>query len=807
MSQVIDEERIRRLMSEQLELSRRLRARIRELEGRNNHPLAVVGLGVRMPGGLDTPEQYWDFLCDDGLALSPIPTDRPGLRDVFDPRPGTPGRSYVDQAGFHPRIAEFDADFFGISHREAELLDPQQRMLLEVAWEAMERAGIAVRRKDRLDVGVFLGIMASEYTERLENRGDTSRIDPYYTTGGGLCFAAGRICHVMGFSGPTVSVDTACSSSLTALHLAVRAVRAGDCRYALVCGANLLLSANLMVSLCQTGALAADGRSKSFLASADGYGRAEGVGAVVLMRLERAEREGRPILAVVRGTATNHDGAASSLTAPNGQAQQEVITAALADAGVRAEEVGWVEAHGTGTPLGDPVEVGALDGALGEAVRRRGTPLLLGSVKARLGHLEAASGIAALIKTVLTLRHGEIPAAVGQDDGELNPRIPWGTMRFEVPRRKAAWPRSLARKVAGINSFGMSGTNVHAVLEAYEPEPAGSPDAAPRPELLVLSARSPAALFELAGAVSERLRNGDPTDSASICHTLRVGRVPFTYRLAVVGATSGELATGLAAATSAPAHRPVRAVRCATLVVPGDSALVTAACATIARAFPLLASETQPASVNPVLALAHLVGGLGVRVDVRRAATDDRSDTVAWLEWETDRQPHRQALVEGPESVWPQLFLRAVAELFLSGAELRLDTLRAPGARLVGDLPTYPFQRRRFWIDEPAAVGFRPSERSGAAVPLDAAVDPRDRESVEADLAAALRGVLGAREDPDPTLSFLDVGGDSFTFAEFTSLVGRRYGHGAAANDLSPHAPLSELVATIADDVVTRAGG
>ncbi|MHC5908892.1 beta-ketoacyl [acyl carrier protein] synthase domain-containing protein, partial [Streptomyces sp. S6] len=440
MSEALDTEGVRALMEDQLRLSHRLRARIAELEDAHHAPVAVVGMGMRLPPAIDTPEAYWEFLCGTDSALSEIPADRPGLRAAYDPAAGRLGRSYVDRAGFLDTVADFDADFFGISRREARLLDPQQRMLLETSWEALERAGIAVRRSDRLDVGIYLGMMTSEYSERNENRSDMSRIDPYYITGGGLSFGAGRISHLMGFSGPVLGVETACSSSMATLHLAVRGLRAGECRYALAAGANLLLSASLMVSLCQTRALAPDGRSKSFLATADGYGRGEGIGVVALMRLDDAEREGRPVLAVIRGTAVNHDGAASGLTAPSGPAQQEVIRAALADARIDPADVGFVEAHGTGTVLGDPIEIGALDGVLGEAVRRRGTPLNIGSVKSRLGHLEGASGIASVMKTVLMLQHGVIPAAAHPDDGELNPHIPWQGIGFTVPRHNTPWP-------------------------------------------------------------------------------------------------------------------------------------------------------------------------------------------------------------------------------------------------------------------------------------------------------------------------------------------------------------------------------
>ena len=512
---------VRALMEDQLKLSRSLKARIRELEDAQHAPLAVVGTALRLPGGLTTPEEYWDFLLSDADVLGGIPAERPGLRAVYDPRPDRPGSSYVDRGGFLNDIAGFDPGFFGISQREAEALDPQQRLLLETSWEAMERAGIAVRRQDRLRAGVFVGIMSSEYGERLAGREDKSGIDPYYGTGGGHCMAAGRISYVMGLSGPAVSVDTACSSSLVALHLAARSLRQQECDYALVGGANLVLSPDLMVSLCQSRALAADGRSKSFLAEADGYGRGEGVGMLLLMRLDQAQREHRPVLAVLRGSAVNHDGASSGLTVPNGPAQQEVIRTAYADARVDPAEVGWVEAHGTGTSLGDPIEAGALDAVAGSGAAGRRLPLAIGSVKSRIGHLEAAAGLAGLIKVVLMLRHGIIPAALGAEDGELNPYVPWDRTRLTVPRQSAEWPAGYPDRIAGISAFGMSGTNAHAVLAAA-PSPVGQAEQAEQvresgSELLVLSARNADSLYELAidvaagaGSTSVRRRSGRP---------------------------------------------------------------------------------------------------------------------------------------------------------------------------------------------------------------------------------------------------------------------------------------------------------
>lgn len=794
---------IRQLMEDQLRNSRRLQARIQQLEDEKHAPLAVAGMSVRLPGGLDTPDAYWDFLRGEGTADSLIPQDRPGLRAVYDPVPGKPGHSYVDRAGFLSDIAHFDAEFFGISQREAKLLDPQQRMLLETAWEAMERAGIAVRRSDRLDVGVYLGMMASEYGERLEDRSDMTRIDPYYTTGGGLCFGAGRISHVMGFRGPVMSVDTACSSSLSALHLAVRALRAGECRYALVCGSNLLLSASLMVSLCQTRALSPAGRSKSFLATADGYGRGEGVGAIVLMRQDDAEREGRPILAAIRGSAVNHDGAASGLTAPNGPAQQEVFRAALADARIGPGELGYVEAHGTGTALGDPIEVGALDEVVGAAVRERGVPLPIGSVKARLGHLEAASGIAAIIKTVLMLQHGEIPAALPDDGAELNPHIPWDQLALTVPRRNQPWP--LPRKVAGVNSFGMSGTNAHVVLEAYEPGHPAPASRAGRPELLTLSAKDPVALAELAVAVSGYLKEMDAAQLPALCHTLRTGRATFAHRLAVTGTTVTELAEGLNAALDrgTAASRVESALRAAVLRVSGDEARLADALAELADAFPRAAAGLPGEERGPGSALAELVGRFGIRVRPEQESAGHPAR--ARLEWETDDGIGSLPLVGEEQGTAPRLLLDALAGLFVAGADLRFGELGAPDTRLLGDLPTYPFQRKRFWIDEPhtgAGDGLTELERPERGQDAPA---PEDREAVRSYLMAELTKALHASQEPDQDRSFLEAGGDSFLSTLFISKVEESYALGLTAEELPLELPLGELFGRLADDIADRA--
>lgn len=814
----MDSAQIRALMEDQLKLSRRLRARVAELEDARHAPMAVVGMGLRLPSGtaedIDSPESYWDFLRGDTTALSELPEERPGLRAVYDPAPGRPGRSYVERAGFLSDIAGFDADFFGISAREARFLDPQQRMLLETAWEAMERAAIPVRRSERLHVGVYLGMMASEYSERLEDRADTSRIDPYYTTGGGLCFGAGRISFVMGFSGPVVSVDTACSSSLSALHLAVRGLRDGECRYALVCGSNLLLSANLMVSLCQTRALSPDGRSKSFLASADGYGRGEGVGALALMRLADARSEGRPILAVIRGTAINHDGAASGLTAPNGPAQQEVIRAALADARTEPGELGWVEAHGTGTVLGDPIEIGALEAVLGGPVRDRGTPLALGSVKARLGHLEAASGMAAVMKTVLMLRHGEIPAAAGRDDGPLNPHIPWERLPFEVPRANLAWPASLPQRVAGVNSFGMSGTNAHVVLAAYEDEPErdGGPDAVPstahggaaRRELLTVSARDEAALARLTERILRYLKGVDGAALPSVCHTMRTGRTAFRHRIAVSGATPAELTDALGRAleerTGGTGTRP-SAVGPVTLRVTADAERLVRGLGALAGCFPGLPADAADTEHGPRRWLIRMLEELGIR-PVTVADAPARG-AVATLGWGPDAS---YVLVTDEPEEAPARLLDTLGALFAAGADLRLDALRAPAARLLGDLPTYPFARRRHWLDEPAVGAAGPDgAENGTAAPREDLPSPHDVEAVRALLLAELADVLQSTEPLDTDLSFLESGGDSFLSTLFITRVEAHYAVSLTPEELPLDLPLAELFGRLADDIAATA--
>jgi acyl transferase domain-containing protein len=397
----------------------RLEARLRAAEQAQNEPIAVIGLGCRFPGGANDPESYWNLLREGRDAVREIPADRWDADAFFDPDPEVPGRMYTRHAGFLDRVDGFDAGFFGISPREATSLDPQQRLLLEVSWEALENAGVPADRLVRSRTGMFIGLMSVDYSRLL------TASDAYTATGNDFSFAAGRLSYALGLQGPCLTVATACSSSLVAVHLACQSLRAGECRLALAGGVSLMLSPATMVTLCRLRALAPDGRSKTFDAAADGYGRGEGCGIVVLKRLSDALADGDPVVAVLRGSAVNHDGPSGGLTIPSGPAQQAVIREALSRAGVEPSRVDYLEAHGTGTALGDPIEVHAAAAVLGPG-RSPDRPLWLGSAKTNFGHLEAAAGVAGLIKAILALRHREIPPHLHLR--RPNPHIAWADL-------------------------------------------------------------------------------------------------------------------------------------------------------------------------------------------------------------------------------------------------------------------------------------------------------------------------------------------------------------------------------------------
>jgi len=473
---------------------RELRARIAELESAPREPIAIVGIGIRAPGGVRDVASFADLIWSGVDAITPIPPDRWSLDAWYDESQDTPGKMTTRFGGFVGDVQRFDAEFFGIAPLEAASMDPQQRLVLQLAWEALENAGHAPAALAGTRAGVYLGIANSDYGRALFAH--PNAIDPYFSTGNSLSIASGRLAYFLGVHGPAVSVDTACSSSLVSIHLACQGLRLGECDLALAGGVSLVLTPELNVNFSKAGMMARDGRCKTFDAAGDGYVRGEGGGMLVLRRLSDARKDGDRILAIIRGSAMNQDGRSNGLTAPNGPAQEAVIRAALAAANVSPAEVGYVEAHGTGTPLGDPIEVNAL-GAVLSAGRAPEEPLMLGSVKTNIGHLEAAAGVVGLVKAVIALQRREIPPHLHLKT--LNPYIDWASLPVRVPTETTPWNPIQGKRLAGVSSFGFSGTNAHIILEEAPAEPAKAVGSLQRPaHLLALSARDPQTLQEIA---------------------------------------------------------------------------------------------------------------------------------------------------------------------------------------------------------------------------------------------------------------------------------------------------------------------
>ncbi|WP_435104735.1 type I polyketide synthase [Arhodomonas sp. AD133] len=521
---------------------RDLRTRMENVERRAREPVAVIGMGCRFPGGADNPKRFWRLLRDGVDAITDFPRDRLHGTDYYDADPQTPGKAYVMRGGFIDEVDRFDPTLFGISPREAVGMDPQQRLALEVSWEALESAGLAPDRLQGSRTGVYMGVSTNDYVRLRQQLGDPADVDAYQFYGE-VSFIPGRIAYTYGFHGPAELVDTSCSSSLVAMHQACRSLRSGETDLALAGGVNLILSPYGFVLVSKLRAVSPDGRCKTFDSSADGYGRGEGCGILVLKRLSDAQADGDPILGVVQGSAINHDGPSSGITVPNAHAQQAVVSAALDDGGIEPHQVSYVEAHGTGTDLGDPIELRALDAVLGTA-SGRDDPLTVGSVKTNIGHLEPAAGVAGVMKVILGMQHGHIPPHLHLQ--HPNPRVEWDRLAVRVPRDGMAWESDGARRYAGVSSFGVSGTNAH-VLIAEAPERERPQRRAERPwQVLTLSGCDQAARRQVAGRYERHIVEQEP-DLADVCYSANVSRAPLEYRFAAVADSADTLRGQLAA--------------------------------------------------------------------------------------------------------------------------------------------------------------------------------------------------------------------------------------------------------------------
>ncbi len=619
---------------------RELQAKLDTVEWAQHEPIAIVGMGCRVPGGVNAPEQFWQLLQQQVNAITEIPGDRWDVDAYYSPDPTAPGKICSRHGGFVPHPYDFDAQFFRIAPREALTLDPQQRLLLEVGWETLEHAGLAPDALIGTQTGVFVGICSIDYWHLLLAR-QSVEIDAYLTTGNTHSVAAGRLSYLLGLAGPSLAIDTACSSSLVAVHLACQSLRQRECATALAGGVNRILSPAASINFSKAKMLSPDGCCRSFAADANGFVRSEGCGMVALKRLSDAERDGDTVWAIILGSATNHDGRTSGLTVPHGPAQQAVIRQALQNSRIAPSRVSYIETHGTGTALGDPIEVGALEAVFGPG-RSPAQALILGAVKSNIGHLEAAAGITGLIKAVLALHHQEIPANLHAKP--LNPLINWSDLPFKVPTQAVPWAATTQPRIAGVSAFGFNGTNAHVIVgewmresmsETMAAEEQPSQNGSEHAHLLVLSARTEAALREMVRRYAAFFAEHPDLVLDDICFTASVGRSHANYRLTAIASSLADMREKLLEFEAGQAHPDVQQTR----VQPSDTT-------------------------------GHSAPTVNVTQNVSQSDRTNRD-----------------------------LMLRLTAQRYLNGEPIDWDILYPPGMHRKVVLPTYPFQRQRYAIE------------------------------------------------------------------------------------------------------------
>lgn len=710
-----------------LKALRQQQARIAELEaaqGAAGEPIAIVGIGCRFPGGAHGPAAFWEKLQEGFDAVGDVPPERWAVDDYFNADPENAGTMYSRRGAFLQDVDKFDARFFGISPREAATMDPQQRLLLETAWEALEDAGLPPGQLRGSATGVYVGLTVVDYL-KLVYRHDLTRLDAYGATGNIANIAAGRLSYFFGLNGPAMTIDTACSSSLVAVHLACQSLRAGESTTALAAGVNLILAPDNSIAVSRARMLSPDGRCKTFDAQADGYARGEGCGVLVLKKLSAARTDGDRVIAVIRGSAVAQDGARSGLTVPHGPSQTAVIRGALAAAGVAPADVAYVEAHGTGTALGDPIEAEALAGVFGrDAARVR--PVVLGSLKTNVGHMESAAGVGGVIKVALALRHEEIPAHLNFETE--NPEVRLSDIPAVIPQTHQTWPAG-AERIAGVSSFGSSGTIAHIVLAADEEQaaPAVTPWPTERPYRLLLSAKTPTALRQLEKRYAEFL-TVLPADVAvaDVCWTAATGRERLSH-WRVVEATD---AAGLVAALANSAEGEGETPNGSTLMGDWRGRRVAAPTYPFSRdrhwVEPEVATAAQPvASVEPVM------GAMDFGIMFFNGSEKPEGDSYRML-----FEAVRLADVQGFSSVWlPERHFTDFGGLYPNPATLHAALAReTTRVRLMAGSSVLPLHHVRRLAEEWSVVDNLSDGRAGMSFaagwnPADFALRPENYES------------------------------------------------------------------------------